>query len=191
MKRPASSAERRTGSDDKAHRRKKELRTPSPSDNLTEAMERTASSAELCTGRFLTKAELQDEEGHDEGDNSDTTKRAKEGGASDSDSDSSRNPCFPARTQWEYHQDGWWRGMMCQASIEAAFNLWQQMGSPKPPTSLHVSQYDSVLYTVNFKSFTQSACVVKDDGTVNLPRRVRSIRRVSVISEQDTKRKYM
>ena len=93
MKRPASSAERRTGSDDEAHRRKKELRTPSPSDNLTEAMERTASSAELCTGRFLTKAELQDEEGHDEGYNSDTTKRANKGGDSDSDSDSSRNPC--------------------------------------------------------------------------------------------------
>ena len=183
MKRLASSAEPRTGSEDEAYRKKRDLRTPSPSDDLTEAR--------LCTGKFLTEVESQEEEGHEEGGNSNSTKRRKTRCDSESDSDSSRNPCFPARTQWEYHQDGWWRGMMHQASIDVAFHSWQHMGSPKGPSSLHVSEYNRVLYTVNFKGFTQSACVMNDDGTVNLPRRVRSIRRISVLSERDTKRKYM
>ena len=105
-----------------------------------------------------------------------------------SDSDSDRNAATPERAQWEYHDKSWWRGCWRQHELEAAWKSWNRRGSLKKET--FTLEYKGVRYIYNFKKFQQFAEVLNEDGTVKAARKTRSIRRILVTHERDTKKPY-
>ena len=106
----------------------------------------------------------------------------------DSDTDSSRNPDHPLRVQWEFHEKGFWRGMMRQDEIESAFHAWNRDGCPKD--SFHDMDYRGFLYSINWKKFMQTTWSRNANGSINEPIKVRSIRRILVTHEQGTQKNY-
>ena len=106
----------------------------------------------------------------------------------DSDSDEDRNPSTPERVQWEYHEDGWWRGMYRQDVLDRAWKDWNKKGCPK--ACIWGVMHHGVIYNVNFKKFNQTAHERNDNGTLKPSRRTRSIRRIMVSHERDSSRPY-
>ena len=106
-----------------------------------------------------------------------------------SDSDSERNPAMPERVQWEFHDKSWWRGCWRQQDLEAAWKAWHRHGCPS--SEIFHMEYKNINYHFNFKKMMQSSHEKCLDGTLKPSRKMRSLRRIIVTHERDSKRPYM